>query len=1008
MVPPGGPDTIGAVTTPASSGLNRTAAGDLSVAPATNSTIGGIIVGENLTITAEGVLSAAGGGGSADQVIINPIPGIDTATDVQDALEAIELQVQDRIEFCNVVGGGITPSISAPVRTSNDGTTLTLTVLGANLTRAGIVQLTNDTTGNSETLAVTQKGVAALDGKIDALVGANVLAGTYNSATGVVASTTPAGSAYLTVGSQAPQASALPDNYYLLVTVGGSLGPPGAVIPATGVQSGDWFVVEKEPGVAAAWVTIDFENAQIAALNVSVTPISGLSATNVQAGLQEINTKAQNSFTNITATAADGITVTTTAASATGRTANITLGPATTTDLGGVFVQPNNGITLGANGSIVLTPATATTIGGVKVGSGLSVTADGTISVTGQGQNVTKLVAGTNITLNPPDGTGVVTINSSGGGGGGTAASVIINPIPGIDTADNVQEALEAIELQVQDRIEFCSVVGGGMTASVSTPVRTSNDGTTLTLTTADAGVGTKGMVTLTNDITGTSETLAITQKAAAALDGKVDALVGANVLAGTYNSSTGVVSSVTPAGSSYLIVGSQAPAASNLPDNYYLLVTVAGTQGPPGAVIPGTGVQSGDWFVVEKEAGQPAAWVTIDFENNAVAAVNVSVSAISGLSATNVQTGLQELELKAENSFTNITATAADGIRVTNTPVSANGRTANITLAPATATDLGGVFVQPGQGIDLGANGSLNLTIATASKLGGIKVGTGLAVTADGTLSATSPGGSVTSVAASGGTTGLNFTGTPITTSGTLTLGGVLSVAHGGTGSTTQADAAKAVLPSQTGNAGKVLSSNGTDAIWVTPSTGSVTSVNATGGTTGLSFSGGPITSSGTLTMDGVLSVAHGGTGATTQEAAAAAVLPAQPGNQGKFLTTNGSSVTWGTPPAGTITGVTAGTGLSGGGTTGNVTLNNTGVLSNVAGVGIAVSGATGDVTITNTGVRSLVAGTGIAITQSTGDITVSNTGVTSVVGSNGLSVSGSTGAVTFNFNIADLPALP
>ena len=45
---------------------------------------------------------------------------------------------------------------------------------------------------------------------------------------------------------------------------------------------------------------------------------------------------------------------------------------------------------------------------------------------------------------------------------------------------------------------------------------------------------------------------------------------------------------------------------------------------------------------------------------------------------------------------------------------------------------------------------------------------------------------GTVTSVAASGGTTGLTFTGSPITTSGTLTLSGTLAVANGGTGATT------------------------------------------------------------------------------------------------------------------------------------------------------------------------------------------------------------------------------
>lgn len=44
---------------------------------------------------------------------------------------------------------------------------------------------------------------------------------------------------------------------------------------------------------------------------------------------------------------------------------------------------------------------------------------------------------------------------------------------------------------------------------------------------------------------------------------------------------------------------------------------------------------------------------------------------------------------------------------------------------------------------------------------------------------------GTVTSVAASGGTTGMSFTGSPITSSGTLTLTGTLGIANGGTNAT-------------------------------------------------------------------------------------------------------------------------------------------------------------------------------------------------------------------------------
>lgn len=49
---------------------------------------------------------------------------------------------------------------------------------------------------------------------------------------------------------------------------------------------------------------------------------------------------------------------------------------------------------------------------------------------------------------------------------------------------------------------------------------------------------------------------------------------------------------------------------------------------------------------------------------------------------------------------------------------------------------------------------------------------------------------GSVASVAVSGGTTGLTVTGSPITSSGTITLGGTLNVANGGTGATTASGA--------------------------------------------------------------------------------------------------------------------------------------------------------------------------------------------------------------------------
>ena len=76
----------------------------------------------------------------------------------------------------------------------------------------------------------------------------------------------------------------------------------------------------------------------------------------------------------------------------------------------------------------------------------------------------------------------------------------------------------------------------------------------------------------------------------------------------------------------------------------------------------------------------------------------------------------------------------------------------------------------------------------------------------------------------------------------------------------------------------------------------GTVTSVDVSGGTTGLTASGGPITTSGTITLAGTLNIANGGTGQTTANAALNAFLPNQISNSGKFLKTDGTNTSWDT----------------------------------------------------------------------------------------------------------------
>jgi hypothetical protein len=88
---------------------------------------------------------------------------------------------------------------------------------------------------------------------------------------------------------------------------------------------------------------------------------------------------------------------------------------------------------------------------------------------------------------------------------------------------------------------------------------------------------------------------------------------------------------------------------------------------------------------------------------------------------------------------------------------------------------------------------------------------------------------GTVTSVGGTGTVNGISLSGT-VTSSGSLTLGGTLSnvslatqvtgtlpIANGGTGQTTANAAFNALAPSQTGNSGKFLTTNGTDTSWGT-----------------------------------------------------------------------------------------------------------------------------------------------------------------------------------------------
>ena len=241
-------------------------------------------------------------------------------------------------------------------------------------------------------------------------------------------------------------------------------------------------------------------------------------------------------------------------------------------------------------------------------------------------------------------------------------------------------------------------------------------------------------------------------------------------------------------------------------------------------------------------------------------------------------------------------TAQAGDGISVSGTN--------DITI-----TNTGVRTIQAGTGISISGTNDITVTNSAPDQT--------VALTGAGTtsISGTYPNftitsndqytGTVTSVGGTGTVNGISLSGT-VTSSGSLTLGGTLSgvslstqvtgtlpIANGGTGQTTATAAFNALAPSQTGNSGKYLTTNGTNTSWATvSSTGTVTSVAATVPAF-LSVSGSPITTSGTLAISysgTALPIANGGTGQTTAQAAMNSFAGAV--TSGQYLRGNGTNV--------------------------------------------------------------------------------------------------------------------
>ena len=266
-----------------------------------------------------------------------------------------------------------------------------------------------------------------------------------------------------------------------------------------------------------------------------------------------------------------------------------------------------------------------------------------------------------------------------------------------------------------------------------------------------------------------------------------------------------------------------------------------------------GSGASFGQGFEITKGALAPTTTIGILVSASSTFNGGLSIDRSTTTNATSTNlfatlghftTGIIDALTSAAATITNLTATTITATTASTTVASSYdgvfiGRTATTSLY-GSATSTFGAGIQ---------TTALNVTSssATSTFANGIQLTSGCFRMANGSCAgAGGGGGTVTSVDASGGSTGLTFSGGPITGAGTLTLAGTLAVANGGTG--------WAAIQS-----GAVPYGNGSSALATTSS-----------GTAGqiLALLNGVPTWASTTTLaniSGTLAVGSGGTGSTT-----------------------------------------------------------------------------------------------------------------------------------------------